>query len=163
MSRMNGITRKKVYKLLIERDGKFCQFCGRTPNEMQLVIDHKDNDNSNNKPENHQLLCRRCNYIKNSRRPVDECVSENESGDQTEIQISRSKEPAFRNFVFHELNEHEEAPEYDIICAGAEDIQISTVTAKRYLDKMCSSRGLLRRITNVHTTIIKYKSNLEFT
>ena len=161
MSRMNGSTRIKFYELIANRDGAYCRGCCALDKERQLVIDHKDNNNNNNDLTNLQFLCRSCNYLKNPRRPVDECVSEYESGAQNEIQINQRKEPAFRRFVFHELNEYSEVTEHDLISAGAEDIGISTVTAKRYLDKMCSSRGLCKRITLVNTTLIRYKPNLE--
>lgn len=47
-----------------------------------------------------------------------------------------------------------------MINSGAEDIGISPVTAKRYLNKMCSSRGILQRIMRVKTTMIRYKGEL---
>ena len=68
MSNMNGRTRKKLYMIIVKRDGEFCKFCGRSPPEVNLVIDHKDNDNSNNFLGNLQLTCRSCNYKKNPRR-----------------------------------------------------------------------------------------------
>ena len=161
MSKMNGPTRKKIYQILVARDSEYCQGCGVLSSEKQLVIDHKDNNNNNNNLSNLQFLCRSCNYLKNPRRPVDECVSEYKSGAQTEIQINQSKEHAFRQFVFHELNELNEVPEHDLVNAGAEDVGISPVTAKRYLDKMCSSRGICTRETGIKSTVIKYKSDLE--
>jgi len=160
VSKMNGLTRIKFYNIIVERDGEYCRCCGVLAEERQLVIDHKDNNNKDNDLSNLQLLCRSCNYLKNPRGPVDECVSEYKSG-ATEIQINQRKEPAFKKFVYHELNEYGEVSEHDLINAGAEDIGISPVTAKRYLDKMCSSRGLCRRVTLVNTTVIKYKPNLE--
>lgn len=159
MSNMNGITRKKLYPQIATRDGEYCRGCGALSNERQLVIDHKDNDNSNNTMDNLQLLCRTCNYLKNSRRPLDnvsECLNE----DETELQKSQRTEPLFRSFVFHEINELKEVPELDLIYSGAEDIGISPVTAKRYLNKMCSSRGILQRVNRVNTVLIRYKNEL---
>jgi len=161
VSKMNGPTRIKLNKTIAKHCGEYCRGCGALPEERQLVIDHKDNNNQYNDLNNLQLLCRRCNYLKNPRRPVDECVSECESGAQTEIQINKSKEMSFRKFVYHELNEYNKVSEHDLINVGAEDIGISPVTAKRYLDKMCSSRGVCMRVTEIHTTVIKYKSNLD--
>ena len=160
MSKMNGPTRMKFYNIITERDGAYCRCCGALPEERQLVIDHKDNDNKNNNLLNLQFLCRSCNYLKNP-RPVDECVCECESGAKTEIQINKEKEQLFRKFVYHELNEYGRIPEHDLINSGAEDVGISPVTAKRYLDKMCSSRGLCKKITSISTTIIQYKPDLE--
>ena len=158
MSNMNGLTRKKLYPLIAFRDGEYCRCCGVLPHERQLVIDHKDNDNSVHDLSNLQLLCRTCNYLKNP-RPLDnvsECLNE----DETELQKSSRLEPLFRKYVLHEINELGEVPELDLINSGAEEIGISPVTAKRYLNKMCSSRGILQRINRVNMTIIRYKNDL---
>ena len=152
--------RKKIYHFLVNRDGEFCRCCGKLPFEGQLVIDHKDNNPFNNDPLNHQLLCRSCNYLKNPRRePVDLCVSESViDGRITEIDINRRKESLFRNGVYHMVNEFREVPQNEIINAISEDIGISPVTAKRYLDKMCSGRGTLERVNRVKTILIRYKT-----
>ena len=159
---MNGPTRKKLYCIPAKRDGEYCRCCGVLPTERSLVIDHKDNDNGNNHPDNLQLLCRRCNYLKNPRRPVDVCenVGEAQAGSD-ELMTSRLKEPQFRKFVYHELNEIQEVPENDLIYSGSEDIGISPVTAKRYLSKMCSSRGTCERVLRVKTAMIRYKGELK--
>ncbi len=160
MSNMNGLTRKKLYHLITSRDGEYCRSCGALPKERQLVIDHRDNYNSNNDPYNLQLLCRKCNYLKNPRRPLDsvsECVNE----DETEFQKGRRTEPLFIKFVMHELNELKEEFESELINSGAEEIGISPVTAKRYLNKLCSSRGILQRIPRVKGNVIRYKDEIE--
>jgi len=160
VSNMNGPTRKKLYAYVSKRDGGYCKGCGALSSERSLVLDHIDNNNANNHPSNHQLLCRRCNYLKNPRRPFDnvnECVTD---GDAREIEISKIKEPSFRKFVYHELNESNEVPESDLVNSAAEDIGISPVTAKRYLNKMCSSRGICERSCRVNAVVIRYKSGV---
>lgn len=154
---MNGIRRKKIYTELSQKYGELCQFCGKTSDIMQLVIDHKDNNNANNNPENLQLLCRRCNYIKNPRRPVDECVSENVHEEMSELQTSQTKKPLFKRFVWHEIHERVEVPEKEILDSSAEELDISQITAKRYLDAMCSSHGCLEKVIRVKTSIIRMK------
>jgi len=155
---MNSRTRRKFYDMLVLRDGEFCKCCGLLPSEGQLVIDHRDNMN-NDHPSNLQLLCRACNYFKNPRgEPVDLCVSESViDGRITEIDINRRKESLFRKEVFHMVNEYTEVPQNDIINSISEAIGISPVTAKRYLDKMCSGRGLLEKVNRVKTILIRYK------
>ena len=154
---MNGITRKKIYTELSQKHGESCQFCGRTSDVMQLVIDHMDNINSNNTAENLRLLCRRCNYIKNPRRPVDECVNENVNVEMSELQTSQTKKPLFKRFVWHEINDLREIPEKDLLDSVAEELDMSQITAKRWLDAMCSSRGCLERITRIRTKILRMK------
>lgn len=159
MSKMSGPMRKKLYVIIAERDEEYCRCCGKLPNEGQLIIDHKDNNNSNNDPKNLQLLCRSCNYLKNPRpEPVDLSVSESViDGTTSEIDTSRRKEPIFRKFAFHLVNEMGEVPQNDIIYSGSEEIGISPVTARRYLDKMCSGRGIFEKVNRVKTVVIRYK------
>ena len=159
---MNSRTRKKNYEFLVERDGECCKCCGMLPHEGQLIVDHRDNNSLNDDPSNLQLLCRKCNYLKNPRREsVDLCVSESViDGRITEIDINRRKESLFRKEVFHMINEFTVVPQNDIINSISEAIGISSVTAKRYLDKMCSGRGLLERANYVKTVTIRYKPSL---
>ncbi len=159
---MNGTTRKKFYDFLSNHNGEYCRCCGNLPTEGQLVIDHRDNNNENNSQDNLQLLCRRCNYLKNPRRPVDMCVSEEESPDQSELEVSRTKEPSFRKFVCHQISEEKSIPEQELINSGSEYSGISPVTAKRYLDKMCSKVGIYQKRKMGRTVIVEYKMELDF-
>ena len=85
MSNMNGRTRTKFYGLLSDRDGDHCAFCRISATKKQLVIDHIDYDNSNNDMVNLQLLCRRCNHIRNSGKSGDTCESYKK---ESEIDVS---------------------------------------------------------------------------
>ena len=159
MSRMNGPTRKYFYNILAQRDKEYCKSCGRSAKECQLVIDHKNNNNDDMFLENLQLLCRRCNYLKNP-RPVDsvnECVNLDE---QSEMSINRQKEPQFRKFVYHILNEDDDFSESEIINSGSEEVGISPVTAKRYVNKMCSFRGICERVSRINGIYIQYKKDI---
>ena len=161
MSKMNGIMRTKFYRFLVTRDGEYCRCCGALPYECQLVVDHKDNNNSNNDPVNHQLLCRKCNYLKNPRRPVDECVSEKEIPDRpSELKTSLINKPKFKQFVYHELNERLQVPEKELLDSTSEILDMSQVTAKRYMDGMCSNAGLLERRTIGKTVEVQYKPEM---
>jgi len=164
VSNMNGQTRKKLYAVLATEDGEYCKCCGLLPSEGQLIVDHKDNDNSNNARENLQLLCRRCNYLKNPRRPVDMCEREKEYEDETELQNNKKNEPLFRKYVFCRLNENDgkPIPEKDLCYGGAEHIENSPITCQRYLFKMCSVEGILRRWRPVKTMVVGYKKELDF-
>lgn len=143
MSNMNGRERKKFYQLLTNRDGEYCNFCRTPATEKQLVIDHIDNNTTNNEMNNLKLLCRRCNYIKNSRESGDICERHVE---ETEIQINRKKEPQFRKYVYEEINKEGSIKPKILIHSGAELCGISTTTAKRYLDKLCSKNGLCKML-----------------
>ena len=163
VSKMSGQLRKKRYKFLVKRDGEFCQFCRKTPNEGQLVIDHIDNNNSNNDPKNLQLFCRSCNYIKNPRRPVAMCVNENDSQDNmTELEINKTKEPQFKKYVAQRINENGSVQEKDLINSSAEVLSLSPMTTKRYLDKICSCEGIYQRVRKGSYYVIMYKDELIF-
>jgi len=163
VSKMNGNTRRRKYQEIVKRDGEYCRCCGKLPYEGQLVIDHRDNYSSNNSLTNLQLLCRACNYIKNPRkRPDDLCVNyksnrENESC----LSINREKEPLFKEFVYKKIHRGWSIALKAIINSGAEEIDASPVTVKRYLDKMVSSSGklIVWEHDNISMVTFKEKSN----
>jgi len=147
MGNMNGITRNQKYQEIAQRDGEYCKCCGKLPNEGQLVIDHRDNNNCNNSLNNLQLLCRSCNYLKNPRKsPLDLCVSEN---DKFEARLSkfRQKEIEFEEYLDEEI---ENSRAYivgmdDAIHSGAQKVGISIITAERYLKKLISKEGRFKK------------------
>lgn len=147
---MNKRTRDIVYRFLVQRDGEFCKNCHVSGTEKELVVEHIDNDNSDNDPNNLQLLCRSCNYKKNprlaEREPLDMCECElrkHTTYEYTtdEIRINKEKEPLFREYVDNTIEEKVEFEKEDLINSGAETIGIATITADRYLKKLCSSAG----------------------
>ena len=157
---MNGPTRKKVYQFLVKRDGEYCRCCGALPNERQLVVDHRDNNNSNNNPDNWQFLCRPCNALKNP-GPVDVCVSEN-GAQATELQINRTKEPKFKKMLAQLINEKQYHEEKDLTNSIAERLNLSPVTVKRYLDKACSSHGVYQRYKERSSVVIGFKTEIQY-
>ena len=161
---MNSLTRTRLYAIVAARDGEYCRCCGALSHERELILDHKDNNNSNNSLENLQILCRRCNYLKNPRRPVDECVSVCESNEQTsELKVNRLKEPLFKRYVYTRIKESDSVPEEDLVNSGAEILGISPVTTSRYLRKLCSSAGLYEKVQTGDIAIIRFKKELEQT
>lgn len=155
---MNGRTRKKLYRLVSRRDGEKCAICGITSATKQLVLEHRDNNPKNNDLTNLQLACRADNYRKNPRRPQNLCERNRSISPQpTELTINRQCESEFRKYVKHEVNERIHVPEKDLIDSGAELLNISPITAKRYLDKLCSAAGSLEREKMGKTIVIQYK------
>lgn len=59
----------------------------------------------------------------------------------TELKVNRVKEPLYRNWVMERLIMAESMTVKDAIYAGSEKWEISPVTARRYLEKMCSAEG----------------------
>ena len=147
---------------MAERDGEYCRGCTALPHEKSLVLDHRNNNPKDNKPENLQILCRRCNYTKNPRGPLDLRESESKFEAKSELEISRAKEPLFKEYAHQRVDEDKQVPQDDLINSGAELVEISPITAKRYLDKMCSSTGTLRKKRVGNTTVIEFKNELKF-
>ena len=148
---MNSRMRKKAYPYLKNMFGPYCRGCQALESERKLVIDHIDNNNKNNNPNNWQFLCRSCNYIKNprleEREPLDVCVGGSKPFDTpSEIKINREREPLFRKYAEEEVKANVQVQEQELINSGAEKLEFSPVTANRYLKKMYSSAGKLQRI-----------------
>ena len=125
---------------------QFCQMCGASSNECGLVTTRWKPPHRRTKT---LVLCTPCLSIFQISKV---CASEraklkaNESY-VTELQVNRRKETPFRLYVFDRIQESKEKrlPERDLINSGAEAVGISTTTARRYLDKLCSSAGILVR------------------
>ena len=89
-----------------------------------------------------------------------ERVRESESEDYVnELQINRQKETRFRLMVFQMLQESEKLmwPESDLVNSCAEELDFSPTTARKYLAKLCSSRGVLKRIVVNNIKHITFK------
>jgi len=89
-----------------------------------------------------------------------ERVRESESEDYVnELQINRQKETRFRLMVFQMLQESEKRmwPESDLVNSCAEELDFSPTTARKYLAKLCSSRGVLNRIVVNNIKHITFK------
>lgn len=154
---MNGNTRRKLYQLIVEKDGEFCKCCGKLPHEGQLIIDHRDNNPKNNPLENLQLLCRTCNFLKNQ-RPVYLSVRESvEINYDTELETNRKKEPQFKKFVIHQINERENVSWKELVYSGAEIHGLSPITIERYLRKLTSPAGLFQTRLVGDIEIVEYK------
>lgn len=153
---MSADARKVLFDKLFERDREFvggtwrvrCSFCGRwvSRDRKQTLIDHKDNEPSNNKSENLQLIHRRCNYLKNPRgkKPLER---EQQPGDDDqvsgELRKNRLAEPAFTKWLLDYVRTNGPKEKETLINAGAFVANISTITATRYMRKLSSLEGPL--------------------
>ena len=143
---ISSVQRRKFYPECVEKQGgEYCKKCGLTPDELRkwgrsepvLLLDHKDNNNKNNEPENHQLLCRSCNRIKNPHKPT---ILERSM--TPEMSINKKSEPYFRNWLLGKIMEKGHVGYNDAVDSGAEECEVSIVTIKRYLRKCLSSAGM---------------------
>ena len=146
------------YDLVAKHDGEYCKLCGATSAEKKLFVTNRmaSLEDSNEKI----LLCKKCLIDKGL---YELCVSEREKVNEvgsyvTELQVSRQKEIRFRLYVYERLSESRSKKweEHDLINSAAEVIGISPTTARRYLDKMCSSAGVLVKIDDGEKTHISF-------
>jgi len=166
VSNMNKQTHDKLYPIIVERDGDICHSCGRLHYLKPLVLDHIDNDNSNNEPNNLQILCKSCNKKKDSlkKETLDMCVRKVYSKNDS-LTINREKEPRFRRYVYERLDFKGDVEVDEMVYGIAEEISISPETAKRYLRKMCSSSGKLEEykpFPGLHRTKEKSKKRVRY-
>ena len=95
-----------------------------------------------------------------------ERVRESESEDYlSELQINRQKEARFRLMTFEMIAESERRmwPESDLVNSCAEELDFSPTTARKYLAKLCSSRGILKRtvVNNIKHITFKLEGFLK--
>ena len=162
MGGLNKRQRDKFYKIQADLYGEYCRNCKVSGTKKTLVLHHKNNNNKDNRTENHQLLCRRCNYLANPRKkPVDfVCVSVCEEPPPNELKENRRMEPLFRRWFFRQMNQSNPRRYDPIVNAGAEHVGASTETIKRYLRKMTSTEGMYQIITDpLGYSYIHFKKN----
>lgn len=153
---MNSRTRKRLYPLLVKRDGERCAICRGHGTTLTLVIDHVDNDNSNNDPANVQLVCRKCNLEKNPRGGlnqspiyVDTNAYESRKRPSPELQRNMDCEPAFRRWLYRKVKTKGRIEFHDAVNAGAEKAGCSQATIVRYIQKVTSSEGIYQVVPDL--------------
>jgi len=154
---MNGRERGKWYPEVVKKqNGEYCVGCriglicrrlkeGEKPFVTNILfIDHIDNNPKNNILENMQLLCSACNKIKNpSQKESDSIPSGIKNAEMIRGDIQEKK---YRKRIDRTIDKHNWIKVDDAINAGAEhlttdEITISPVTTKRYLQKLTSLVG----------------------
>ncbi len=161
--------RKMAYAFLSDRDGEKCQICGKTVEDVELVVHHRDGNTKNNSPSNLSLLCRadnekevwrnRLSYNATTHRSVSVKMDvkdepESREGERNtalikqeflgseELRLNRLTEPMFRSYIANRLlTQEREIPLKTAINDGAEKCSCSPITARRYLEKMTSNEG----------------------
>ena len=145
MSNMNKRVRDKVYPILVSRLGENCVHCGigmfelkELGKQMILVIDHIDNNNSNNAMNNLQLLCRGCNTKKNWSRNQPEPNTRN-----VPLELSRSiaNKTKARKYIAGRMDSENYALLYDDLLDDlSEYLSNSQQANKNYIRQFCSKK-----------------------
>jgi hypothetical protein len=164
MARMNATRRKKLYKSLVLRDGECCFIGGEPGNASSLVIDHADNDNSNNTLGNLHLICRSTNAVKNPRgssRKIQSSMSMKTAEEMLRLEAAQASsaeflknmqaEPDFKHWLFSEIWRKARLPLNDVLDCGAAIARCSQATVNRYLKKECSRVRLYQIIEETDT------------
>lgn len=163
MANKNKDTRDREYPLIVQRQhGEFCMMCkiepwmlaemGRSPT---LCIDHINNNNSDNRLDNYQLLCKSCNTKKNH-----PSLAEPFQRTATPEMIKGKKDEAdFRRWVAGHYMENENiglAFSY-LVNSGAETVGNSPESCKRYLAKMTSQAGIYEWFDKMGSVVMVLK------
>ena len=160
MSRMNGRNRKHLYQIISARDGEFCAMCGIVGSIKSLCIDHRDNNNRNNDPDNLQLLCRSCNTKKNQRgkaKPENESAEVETPRQSEEVRLKKKYEPMFRKWIDIQVQRYGRILLQDAVESGAEVTGASIQTIERYFRKMCSLSGKLKVVEVEGKKYVEFK------
>jgi hypothetical protein len=168
-ARLNSQELKIIKSNLIKRDGCKCSICGKDLPENKLVVDHKDNDFTNNNADNIQLASQSCNIKKNppysGKRDIDfACVRESVSTDEApkprsaEMDRNMKSEPKFRDWIIKEMKKYFRMDLNDVIDSGAEYAGVSVDTIRdRYLKKLTSRLGPFRIVEEMGVKILEWK------
>ena len=165
---MNTRQRAKFYDdIVIKQGGEYCVKCSRTLDQLfesgesrQLCIDHVNNNNTHNYIKNLQFLCHSCNTKKNHPQITPaETVT-----DMPQVSLGRKLESDFRRWVVgHYMADDSIGLEYTyLINSGAEKVECSTETIKRYLQKMTSNEGSFIWHNHFGKTTMKLKDTMKF-
>lgn len=134
--------------------------CGRQLKEAQVIDDHIDNDQTNNKPSNHQPLCKSCNthnsgkteeqmkQITRKRRKAFNSGFGKLNGISAQITINKQAEEPFRLWCVEQVRIYGTISWIDLIDGGCEYVtqnfvSLNQTTAERYLRKLTSFVGPL--------------------
>lgn len=143
MPNMNSFTRTRLFPMIvIKQKGEYCAYCNRDPFILEslnldpkLRIDHINNDNSDNRLENLQLLCVPCNTKKNHHRNIIEPTKRDMPG---EYDIGKANEAKFTNYAFGRIIIENSLERKALIADGAYFCGCSVQAIKNYLFKMTS-------------------------
>jgi len=170
----------------VARDGEQCVLCRRGPTQKRcLEIEHIDGNLHNEAPKNLCLLCSSCNKkleiippeqkrrILKKRCDYIVCVRERERSQEatltTRYQVSYQKgspemqandffEVDYREWVLKQVREYSSYPKTEAINSGAEIVGCSSVTSRRYLEKLISAEGILEEYKNpLRQVMLRYK------
>ncbi len=146
------------HAIVSNRDGEFCKICGTTADKKQLHLTSKTSKNAT--LDDLFLLCTECLARKQLYELCESESKKTKNSEQfvTELQVNRRKEARFRQYVFQRISELNkmQVEERDLINSAAEEIGISPTTARRYLDKMCSSAGVLTHYDDGEHTFVEF-------
>jgi hypothetical protein len=143
-----GHTRRKYYSEMREDEGEWCKICGEKPPNVYLEIHFKDGNHNNTARSNRVFACRSDNRRLDPRgkgkrkKGLNASIIDQPKVGSAEFQKNREAEPKFRHWLYEMISKHGRMTLDDVINSGAEIAGVSPITAKRYLQKLCSGAGM---------------------
>jgi len=167
--------RQIIYDFLVDRDGEQCFVCPAKPPKFRLEIDHADGNPKNDDPDNLHLLCKMHNIL--MRQKTKRChinylkkygaVRERErertgisssthkvknridfSVGSQEMKANNEYELQYREWLLNYLIQYKVISRKESANSGAEIVGCSQTTVGRYIDKLTSSVGPLKKTVN---------------
>lgn len=141
---MNKRDRDRRYPIIAARDGEFCAMCDKIGTVKTLCIDHIDNNNRNNDPDNFQLLCRSCNGKKNPRgkaKPENKSIEVELQIQSEELRLKKKYTGLFMPWLERQIKRYGRVLMKEIIYSGAKISGASIKTITDYLNVECSIAG----------------------
>lgn len=172
MSRPFGRRYAWVYKFLALRDGEKCFMCKRAPPKVKLIVEHKDNDETNWDESNLRLACRSCNKklslpnVKERKKTENPTQAVRDHVDyqqgSAEMQASDLMETPYWHWIKAKITalnlKGEDLPKKEAINGGAYTVGCSTTTSRKYLDKLTSEEGPLKEVkTEWKVKVIRFR------
>lgn len=154
MTDINPKINNKIYPGLAAIQGEYCRNCGKLPKETpqnQLFVNFKDENQSNEDIANLQILCSECTSLKFFRE-IPDLEFDNRTA-TPEMKKNIRMEPLFRNWLSGMVQLHHKIAVSEAIDSGAEYVDGSPETIKRYLKKLTSKTGNYRIVLGQRSTL----------
>ncbi len=144
-SRMNTKDTAIWIPFLIERDGRFCNYC-KTPLHLlkhKIEVDHKNGNPYDNPKDgsNYQLLCKKCNNEQYHRQRHKQQIIEDRPYSPS-MQTNARSEPKWSNWICNNTLEKGSTCKGEAIANGAYSAEVSPASTRRYLNKRLGENGL---------------------
>ena len=178
MRRMTKVERSKMFELILQSCGPYCQVGGEEGDRETLFLIPWDTDPKNRDPDNWRIICERIAPLFNpsaGRRrkkqapSINKSVCENATPSASELPRNTSleflkhlkAEPLFNHWLFAQVFVREKIPYREVLNGGAFEARITQKTSREYIDKQSSPQGMYAVVQDSDQKFIRLKPQWE--